>query len=126
MLLDRQNISHSQAACYRLGLPCLPLGGIGVLLGLLFIIRPFCLPRAVARTQRQVIPFDSPHVCEQGPRWMMFKDTLHTDMHMSSRAREMALVGDIILYVTTAEQHAAKPERGQQRARAMAISPRPP
>ena len=32
----------------------------------------------------------------------------------------MALVGDIILYMTTAEQHAAKPKRGQQRARAMA------
>ena len=33
-----------------------------MLLKLLFIIRPFCPPRAVAKTQRQVIPCDSPHV----------------------------------------------------------------
>ena len=38
----------------------------------------------------------------------------------------MALVGHTILYMTIAEQHAARPKRGQQRARAMAISPRPP
>ena len=60
---------------------------------------------------------------EQGLRWM-FEDTQHRDMHMSSGAGEMALVGDIILYMTTSEQHAARPKRGQQRARAMAISPR--
>ena len=36
-----------------------------MLLKFLFIIRPFCLQRAVAKTQREVIPFDSPHVWNQ-------------------------------------------------------------
>ena len=36
-----------------------------MLLKLLFIIRPFCLPRAVAEPQRRVMPCDSPHVWNQ-------------------------------------------------------------
>ena len=42
----------------------------------------------------------------------MFKDTLHTDVH----AGEMALMGGITLYMTTAAQHAANYKRGQQRS----------
>ena len=42
-----------------------------MLLKLHFIIRPFCLPRDDANTQRQVTLCDSPH--------------LRTDMHVSSR-----------------------------------------
>ena len=68
-----------------------------MLLKLLFTIRLSCLPRAVAKTQRQVIPCDSPHVWNKDKNGCL-KTPYTRICKCPPGAREMALMGDIILY----------------------------